>query len=270
MGNAVGYGTTEVNLPSAYPFQNPATPADRIALCHTVLYPEFLRVLDAPEWGLIDFTDPEAKEGGDLKLWTKPKEGTHHFIKATFMIQNVTPQRVAALVASESIEDRQKFGPNMEVVNVFEKPDANTLMLYTKFWAPPPIASRDFVFLQGSKLHADGTLEIWGCSIAHEQYPEAGFVRGASFWGWRLRPVMDHVMTTYFNVSDPRGWCPSFIFSWLKTQVSSDLLAIRAILLGKSVKVEKITVAGCGVSEEEVRNEEAKFKAEHGSPKAST
>eukprot|EP00759_Apiculatamorpha_spiralis_P040501 PhF_6_TR39055/c0_g1_i1/m.58447 len=257
----VGPGVDNSNLPSAYPFKEPKSKEEKIDLCQNTHYQEFIRVMDGSEWGLVDFTDPEAKEGGDIKLWTRPQDGTHHFIKATFIVQNVAPAKAAALVASESVEERQKFGPNMEVVNFFEKVDDNTKFLYTKFWAPPPIAARDFVFLQGTKHFPDGTIEIWGCSVTNPTFPEEGYVRGASFWGWRFRPLLDHVQTTYFNVSDPRGWCPSFIFSYLKTQVVSDLVAIRAVLTGKAVHAQKITVQDCGVTEEELKKEEEAFKS---------
>jgi len=262
-GAAIGVVTTgEANLPSAYPFKQPATPAERIALSHGHNYNEFIRIIDDAEWGLIPFTDPD---GGDIKLWTRPKEVTHHFMKATFLSLNKTPAEVAALVASESLADRQRFSPNMEALDYLVKDDDKTCVTYTKFWAPPPIAARDFVFLQGRKELSDGTIEIWGCSVGYESKSEdAGLVRGASFWGWRLRPAMEHVMVTYFNVSDPRGWTPSFIFAWLKTQVSSDLVAIRDILSGKDRKVAKIeSVESCGISQEEVQKEQAAFKATH-------
>lgn len=268
--NAVGMTSSPkkvIDLPNTYPFPKPETPAECVELAHTKLYADFSRVMDDPTWTKVDYTDPESAQGGDLTLWSKPQEATYHYIKATFTISNVVPGDVAALVGSEKVEDRQKFGPNMEECTFFEKPDEKTALVYTRFWAPAPVSSRDFLFLQGIKHADDGTIEIWGSSVQHDKYTEqdnGNYVRGSSFWAWRLKPVENGaVFVSYFNVSDPRGWCPSFIFSYLKTQVSSDLCGIRDVLRGKSAHVHKLSVEECGVKPEDALKEEEQFERTH-------
>eukprot|EP00760_Papus_ankaliazontas_P007435 PhM_4_TR13347/c0_g1_i1/m.69143 len=264
--NSVGLGggdQTPIDLPSTYPFTAPATPEDRIQLAHGQHYKDYLRVLDADCWVLLDVADREAKEGGDMKLWSRPQEGSYHFIKATFTIPGVGPKELFDLIANEDVKERQKFGPNMEELVFFDKPDENTAMIYTKYYAPPPVAGRDFVFLQGRKTHDDdGTMEVWGSSVAcDDKYPEGvsggSYVRGSCFWGWRGRKAGDNVLVEYFNVSDPRGWCPGWIFSYLKTQASSDLCGVRDVLRGKGVNTHKVELEECGITTDDVKEAEA-------------
>jgi hypothetical protein len=256
------------NLPSNYPFKAHKSKEEHVDWCHGDLYNEYIRIVDGPEWSAVAFSDPEAAEGGDIQLYSRTQEVTHHFMKATFTLKSSSAAKVIDLVASESLAVRQKFGPNMEHLDYFDKPDDKTSLLYTKFWAPPPTAGRDFIFVQGKKHHDDGSVEVWGCSVHDDRFPESSYVRGASFWGWRVSPRPDGCFLTYFNASDPRGWCPSWIFSFIKTQVSKDLLAIRSLLSGKEVKATKVELSDCGISAEDIQREQESAKPPPSGPTA--
>jgi len=266
-GGLVGLGPGEyppANLPSNYPFQKHKNNAERVDWCHGHLYAEFLRIMDGPEWQPIEYTDPE---GGDIALFSQPIDQTHHFLKATFSLKATTPEKVVSLVASESLAVRQTFGPNMEHCDYYFKDEkGTTALLYTKFWAPPPTAGRDFIFVQGRKTLPCGAMEVWGSSIDDDAtHPEDNvyYVRGASCWGWRVSApdATGTCQLTYFNVSDPRGWCPSWIFSYIKTQCSHDLTNIRNIIHGKEVVATKLDLEEMGYTQEDIMKEQQKAPA---------
>lgn len=80
-------------------------------------------------------------------------------------------------------------------------------------------------------------------------------VRGASLWGWKLVEVGDTLLVNYCNCFDPRGWTPGFLLSWMKTTAAKEFCAIRGVLQGQDVKVEKVDFAATGVTEEEMAAE---------------
>jgi hypothetical protein len=258
VGNAA-YGLVSsdelpLSVPCGYPPVEPKTTEEKLQLTEQH-YQAFLKTLDAPEWSLVSWNDPDASEGGDIRLWTKPQEGRYHYLKATFSLTNVTPKQVYDLVASDQLATRKRFSADIEDLECAERVSPNTQVFRVRYWAPPPVAARDFCFLQSEKTQPDGSIEVYGCSIASDKVPEKDYVRGMSFWGWRLMAVGSSTLVTYFNCSDPRGWTPGFLFSWLKTAAGKELVSLRRCLYGRDVKVEHASLDEAGISEDQIKAE---------------
>jgi hypothetical protein len=210
-----------------------------------------------PEWYLVEnYVDPD---GGDLRLFTRPAIGNYFFLKSTFTLAGVTAQQFLNVVGNSRLEVRQKFSVDCIALKKLDEPTAMTELLYAQYYAPPPVAGRDFCFLVGRRENSDGSYEIWGCSVASDLAPEGNTmtnVRGASLWGWKLIPAGEHLLVQYANCFDPRGWTPGFILQWLKTTAAKEFCAIRAVLLGKEVHLDKETdLSSIGVSAEQANAE---------------
>jgi len=215
------------------------------------------KLLPAAGWQPVEFVDPEESEGGDMKLQSKDQIGTYHFVKTTLSIKNVTPQRCAQVIYSKTLKERQVFSADTTGFDILDNPTDTMAIQLIQFWAPPPVAPRDFVFLTNKLEHSDGSIEIWGCSVAYDKAPEGatGAVRGSCLWGWRIIPDGEHCNLYYSNCSDPRGWVPGVIFAWIKTAVAKEFVNVRAVIMGKKANVEHVKFEDAGVSAEEVQKE---------------
>lgn len=219
---------------------------------------QFTALLHDGQWAPIEsYTDPE---GGDLKLFTRPQIGTYHCLKAVFTLKGVTPQQFIDLVGSAKLAQRQKFSADCTEIKSVDQPTPMSDLVYAQYWAPPPVASRDFLFLVGRRENADDSWDLWGCSVSHPDYPEVGgmTVRGATLWGWHLHQIGDTLLVSYSNCFDPRGWTPSFLLAWLKTTAAKEFCAIRAVLLGKEANVDKVDFKDAGITEDQVNQESEK------------
>jgi hypothetical protein len=208
------------------------------------------------QWTMIEgYADPD---GLDMKLFTRPQIGTYHMLKATFTLQGVTADQFINLVGSSKLELRQKFSADCTGLKKIDEPTPVTELVHATYWAPPPVAGRDFCFLVGRRDNGDGSSDLWGCSVASPQCEDVSgmtLVRGASLWGWKLIQAGDNLLVSYANCFDPRGWTPGFLLAWMKTTAAKEFCAIRAVLTGKEVKVEKVDLAEAGVSADDVAAE---------------
>ena len=79
--------------PCAYPFR-PLQSPDDVTTIDALLaesWAAFNDLHDAKDWDLLEYIDPEAAEGGDLRLWSRPQIGTYHMVMATMSIKNADP-----------------------------------------------------------------------------------------------------------------------------------------------------------------------------------
>lgn len=212
------------------------------------------------KWTLGNYTDPDQKEGGDLKLFTQDCIGTYHLVKAVMSLQNTTVERVLEIMHPETIEARQKVSPDLNCFEIIGRPAPGINVQHIGYYAPPPVAARDFVFLVTTKREADGSIYVFGCSIDCPQLPKNNgslLVRGSSMWAWHLLPVGPHVLTTYVNCFDPKGWTPRFIIQWLAYSVANELRISRAMIQGKDIQIKKIDVEELGFTKEELEERES-------------
>lgn len=207
-----------------------------------------------PSWELIEsFQDPD---GLDMKLFTRGQAGNFHFVKTTFSLPNVTASQFMDVVGSSKLAVRQKFSADCVGLDKKDEPTTMSELVHATYWAPPPVAGRDFSFLVGRRENSDGSFDLWGCSVVSDRIKMQDgmtLVRGSSLWGWRLIEVGTTLMVLYANCFDPRGWTPGFLLSWVKTTAAKEFRAIRAVLTNQSIKVEKTDLADVGISEADVQ-----------------
>jgi len=260
--SAVGLGPSGEKVPFDCAWPNPDVTDARV--CMALLekhHAQFCQYQEDKEWGLIDgFKDPD---GGDMHMWTRPAYQTYQCVKATFSIPDTKPAKVVDLLYSADMKVRGAYSADCTALNLIDEPTAMSSIITTTYWAPPPVASRDFVFLVGKREHEDGTMDLWGCSVQHADAPETySIVRGASLWGWRLTPVGDHCLASYTNCFDPRGWTPTWVLSWMKTTCAKELAAVRAVCTGQKVNLEKTSLEDAGVDAEKAKAEAAAHEKE--------
>jgi len=216
-------------------------------------YQQVQQLHNDPQWTLIEsYEDPD---GGDMKLFTRPQWGNYHCLKATFTIQNCTAEKFINVVGSSNLQVRQKFSADCIGLKKLDEPTPMTEILHCNYWAPPPVAGRDFCFLVSRRENGDGTWDLWGCSVNSDLAPDVSgmtSVRGVSIWGWKLIQAGDNLLVQYSNCFDPRGWTPGFLLSWLKTAAAKEFCAIRNVMLGKDVKTEHIDFSAVGMSQDQV------------------
>lgn len=246
--------TAQPPLGCAWPLREPTTLAEFLAE-NEKDFQDMAALAKAGDWELLSYKDPEAAEGGDLHLFSRPQIGAYHFLKATFSLQKASPEKVRALIGSPNVEERKRFSADILALQLVEKLSETCQLDYLQYWAPPPVAARDFCFLVGTKKLEDGSIVIWGCSVANAKCPDTEHVRGSSEWMWHLIPVGEHTLVTYISVMDPRGWTPSFLISWLKTTAANEFVAIRAVMAGKQAHVKQESLAEAGISEEDIKKE---------------
>lgn len=216
-------------------------------------------LLNAKDWELMNFKDAE---GGDLHLMTKPGVGRYHMIKASFSVPNSTPEKMADIISNDDFEVRKSYSADCTGLKVLEKPTANSKVMHVTYTAPSPVVGRDFVFLLGRETNADGSVDLWGCSVDTDlcKDGETGLVRGACIWGWHLVGTTDSIFAQYVSCFDPRGWAPTFLVSWLKSAASNEMIALRAVAAGKKAKLETSTLQDLGVTEDQVKQELAELE----------
>lgn len=249
-------GTEQPPYPCALPLKTVSSDSD-VDSMREVLNSAFDASKDMLEnngehqWQLVDYVDPE--EGGDLHLFTRPRVGPFNFVKATLSFMGVSPQNVLDTMHSDNADDRKRYSANLSHFEVLAKPMAGCAIELHKYWAPPPVAGREFVFAAEKKyVESENVYYVHGCSIDYTPQMETskGFVRAACLWAWKLMPVGDNTLATYVSCMNPRGWTPPFIFGWLKSEIGKELVACRRVLYGETVKVERTTLQGMGLSDE--------------------
>ena len=211
------------------------------------------------KWALGAYTDPDAAQGGDLKLFTQDCIGTYHLVKAVLSFQNTSVDRVCEIMHPDTLEARQKFSADLNLFSIVGRPTKDINIQHLGYYAPPPVAARDFTFLVTKKVAEDGSTYIFGCSVDCPQVPKNNsslLVRGSSMWAWHLLPVGPHVLATYVNVFDPKGWTPRFVIQWLAYSVANELRISRALIQGKDVKAKKIEVAELGLTQEDLEEKQ--------------
>lgn len=208
-----------------------------------------------PKWSMLSYVDPDQAEGGDIKLFSRPAIGLFHFIKGSFSIRDTTVQKCMSVMHADNLPERQKFSAEIIGYEKIGRVNPNIHIEFLTYWAPPPVAGRDFCFLVTRK-EVDGSTWIYGSSVDYKQCPKtAAYVRSSSMWCWQLTQVGEHVLLQYYNCFNPRGWAPRFIISWLKSSVANELRAARAVVNGKDFTVSKTELNDCGVSKEEIEAE---------------
>jgi hypothetical protein len=215
------------------------------------------KLVEDKEWQVVSsWKDPDAANGGDLHLWTKPQVGRYHFMKTTMSVKNTTPAAIMGMVMSENFADRKKFSADIASLEIIAMTE-NTVLEHVTYSAPAPVAGRDFCLLRGKPRDiGGGTMIAFGCSVASEKCPEVGgFVRGVCFFCWHMVPVGEHVLVTYVNCLDPRGWTPPFLMAWLKGAATQEFINIRNVMAGKAADLHLIELNELGIPEEELKKE---------------
>lgn len=244
-GAAVGLTTYEVEQPPldcAQPWHS----ANDVRTCGAMAdrqHDQMAALRDEKDWGLIEtWKDPEQR---DMHLFTRKTIGNFHFLKASFSIKGCSVEKFVALLGSPELEAHQKFSADIVLRKKLDEPTMMTELMHVQYWCPPPVAARDFCLLVGRRENTDGSYELWGCSVESDKCPEQGgmtVVRGGNMFGWTAMPVGDDLLVTYCSAIDPRGWTPGFLLEWLKTSAAKEFVAIRTVLEGGNVKVEKTDV----------------------------
>lgn len=241
--------------PCAWPLQEvPEDPQKAIAMSLEI-GGSVAKLLEEKEFQLCqEYVDPEAAEGGDIRLWARPQIGRYHMVKITMSFRDTPPEKIISLIASLDLPQRQKFSPDCtEVTSVVEYSPTCRVVIH-KFWSPPPVAHREFCFLTNNSVNPDGSQCVWGCSVNCSKCPDgSGYVRGACMWGWLVVPVGPHCMITYVNCLDPRGWTPSFAFAWLKNHAVHEFVRIRCVIYGKELKSDRDDLESCGFTQEQMK-----------------
>ena len=240
VGNAVGLTKGE-DVPWSCSWPNEDVTDTR--KCMKLLdkhHAEFQELLNMKDWTMLpDVKDPDPS--GDMKLFSRPSIGSFNFVKTQFSMKGTKASALPQLIFNPKLEVRQSFAADCVAVEVIDEPTMMSALTRTQYWAPPPAAHRDFVFLVGTREHDDGSYDIWGCSVRHDGVPEKGgmVVRGTSLWGWHCIPVGDDCLATYVNCLDTRGWTPTFVMSWLKTLCINEISAARAVAMGKKANPQR-------------------------------
>ncbi|KEG15666.1 hypothetical protein DQ04_00011330 [Trypanosoma grayi] len=191
-------------------------------------------------WQLVDYQDPD--KGGDLHLFTRTHIGPFNFAKATVSFMGVTPQQVLDTMHGDDPESRKKYSANMAHFEILARPTPTSNIQYHEYWAPPPVAGREFVFLAEKKyVEEDDVYYVYGCSIdyAPRAKKSNNHVRASCLWAWELTPIGNNTMATYVSCMNPRGWTPTFMIGWLKSEIGKELVACRRVLYGEAVNLER-------------------------------
>ncbi|RNF01344.1 hypothetical protein TraAM80_07044 [Trypanosoma rangeli] len=265
-------GTEQPPYPCALPLQRMEDPDD-LFRAQELLDNIFASAKDLLEndaehqWRLVDYQDPD--KNGDLHLFTRPHIGPFNFVKATLSFMGVTPQRVLDTVHSDDEADRKKYSANMVRFEILARPTPTSNVQYQEYWAPPPVSGREFIFFAEKKyVEEDDVYYVYGCSIdyaAREKIP-GNRVRASCLWAWELTPIGNNTMATYVSCMNPRGWTPTFIIGWLKSEVGNELISCRRVLYGEAVRLECASLSSIGVTKEEEQEIIARHLEEEGLP----
>ncbi|KAG5468529.1 hypothetical protein CUR178_01361 [Leishmania enriettii] len=203
---------------------------------------------------LVDFTDSE----GDIRLYTRPHVGTYNFARVTFTLDNVSPAKILTFMHAQNLQDRNRYSNSLcqyDLIARNPKLPAQYIgndndhleelcrlgirdwhVEYNRYRAPPPVAARDFIYLVEKRyVPEQQCYYIYGTSVDYRD--TAGItikkdkcVRGAVMFGWRLQQIGSKVHCTYVSCMSPNGWAPTFIVSWMKTEIAKELQNARRLL----------------------------------------
>lgn len=262
-------GTEQPPYPCAWPLQklDSVDDTERVQELLDSIYvaaKDLLKNNDDHKWQIVDFQDPDRAKGGDLHLFTRPHMGPFNFAKATMSLQNCTPEQVMDIMFSDKFAQRQRYSADLVRFDVlaqvpgFDKVSVQVL----EYWVPKPGAHRDFVYLVDKKYdEEEDSYYVYGCSIDYtpeEKNPKT--VRGSCLWAWELTPIGGNTLATYASVMNPRGWTPTFVIGWLKTEIAKELVSARRLLYGEEVKLERTSFEAIGVSKDEIARANDEFE----------
>ncbi|KAG8346327.1 hypothetical protein ERJ75_001348100 [Trypanosoma vivax] len=264
-------GTEQPPYPCSLPLQHleNASDAKRVAeiIESTVKAADDMFHNDAElKWQQLDYTDPE--KGGDLRLYTRPRIGAFHFVQATLTFVNIPTQKVLDVMHSDDGRGRKRYSANLSHFEVVARPTETANIELHRYWAPPPVAGREFVFLTERRFKEEEKIQyVYGCTIDYEPYKKVtdGFVRAACLWSWELKSVGSNTVARYVSCMNPRGWTPSFMVGWVKAEIAKELIACRRVIYGQSVTVQRVTLQGAGLADDlEKLTDEEKLKMSQG------
>ncbi|CUG86742.1 Hypothetical protein, putative, partial [Bodo saltans] len=103
-------GTEQPPYPCAVPWRKIDDLSDTAAIDALAeeIYAAGKDMQQDPAWSIVDYRDPDAAEGGDLFLFTKPHVGPFNFAKATMTLLNCPVEKIIQVMHSEDIADRQR------------------------------------------------------------------------------------------------------------------------------------------------------------------
>lgn len=225
-------------------------------------FKHMMQIQEDKTWTLVPYTDPEAADGGDIRLWTRSQIGRFHFIKVTMCFRDTPPEKIISLIASPDYEARVRFSVDCTEVRVLDQYTPTCRLVVHRFYTPPPVAPREFVFLTNNCTNRDESQCIWGCTVNSPLLPEESpYVRAACLWGWHIISVGPHSLCTYVNCVNPRGWTPSFLFAWAKNQATKEFVRIRKVIYGMELDAGvREDFRSLGLTEEEVKEQIEKEK----------
>ncbi|KAG5468118.1 hypothetical protein LSCM1_02089 [Leishmania martiniquensis] len=236
---------------------------------------------------LVDFTDRE----GDIRLYSRPHVGTYNFARATFTLDNVSPPKILTFMHAQNLQDRNRYSNNLcqyDLIARNPKLPAQFIgndnehleelcrlgirdwyVEYNRYRAPPPVAARDFIYLVEKRYVPEQRCYfIYGTSVDFRD--TAGItiekdkcVRGAVMFGWRLQQIGSKTHCTYVSCMSPNGWAPTFIVSWMKTEIAKELQNARRLLYKDALPARVVSSSSeaakghpdtCGVPAESCRH----------------
>lgn len=224
-------------------------------------------------WKELDFVDSE----GDLVLHSRPHVGPYNFALATLTLDNVPASLILKEMHAQNLQARKRYSSSISEYSVVHRNPAMPAAFvghdndhleelaergirdwhieYTCFYAPPPVASRDFfILIEKRYVPETGKYYIYGTSV---DFPEAdqkrsGFVRGIVMFGWEFIHTDDGMThCTYISCMNPNGWAPTFLVSWMKTEVAKEIQHSRRILYeitGRSIRTAAQNVAAAAAA----------------------
>lgn len=255
-------GTEQPPYPCALPLhvvEDPNNGAEVQALADTV-FEAAKDLIHNPNhaWKVVDYRDPDSKEGGDLVLLSKPHIGPYNFAKATMSFMNCSPERMLETVHGEDFEMRRKFSADLSAFTVIANPTPTTNIQYHEYYAPPPVSHRSLMYLVEKRyVPEEDAWYVYGCSIDYPAFTKgsARTIRAMCLWAWELNQVGANTLGTYVSCMNPNGWAPTFIVGWLKSEIGKELVSIRRVLYGQQALLERTTLDHVTGGEENAHND---------------
>ncbi|CAD2216945.1 hypothetical protein, conserved [Angomonas deanei] len=211
-------------------------------------------------WKPVDFKDPK----GDLILSSRPHVGPYNFARATMTLKDTHPVTVFNGMLCQDLAVRQEYSPNLtkyEILlrnpklprNLFPRDASGKEILgadnyqlealaqqgirdwhieYNYYAAPPPVASRDFVYLIEKRyVPSEDCYYTYGTCVDYVDcvYRKSKVVRGAVLFAWKFQFINGDTHCTYSSCMNPNGWAPTFIVGWMKTEIGKEFQNSRRL-----------------------------------------
>lgn len=224
-------------------------------------------------WKALDFVDSE----GDLVLHSRPHVGPYNFALATVTFYGVPASLILREMHGQSLESRKRYsGALKDYQVVLRNPLMPTAFIghdddhleelsergirdwhveYTSFYAPPPVANRDFFILVEKRYVPEtGKYYIYGTSVDFplEDVKKPGHVRGIVMFGWEFLHTDDGLThATYVSSMNPNGWAPTVLIGYLKSEIAKEIQHSRRVLYeltGTSLTDAARRIAACAAA----------------------